>query len=71
MYQILIKASYGGSSPITAEFVGWKLGDDGPRMVWKDEDDGTEWEAYLYNSVFSAGSSANPMRVTMKVKREG
>ena len=71
MYQVLVKASYGGSSPVFAEFVGWKLGEGGPRMVWKDEDDGTEWEAYLSNSVFSVGSSARPLRVTMKVKKEG
>jgi hypothetical protein len=36
-------------------------------MVWRDTDDGTEWEAYLFESVFSVGSSAAPLQIVRVV----
>jgi hypothetical protein len=47
----------------TSEFVGWKIEDGAPRMMWLDPEDGTEWEAYLYNDEFSVGSSGLRLKV--------
>lgn len=69
LYQVSIGRQYVGDSLFSAEFVGWALGDGGPLMKWRDEDDGTEREAYLYKGVFSAGSSAEPISVLRAVPR--
>ena len=46
-------------------FKGWALEGGEPSMHWVDED-GTVWEAYLYNGVVSVGSSADPLKVLGK-----
>jgi hypothetical protein len=52
-----------------SEFMGWKIEDGAPRMMWRDLDDDTEWEAYLYRGKFSVGSSADPLEVLRVVPR--
>jgi len=63
VYELSSKGAYGPANSWTAEFVRWDVDSQGPRMVWRDTDDGTEWEAYLFESVFSVGSSATPLQV--------
>ncbi len=46
-------------------FKGWALEGGEPHMHWVDED-GTVWEAYLYNGVVSVGSSADTLKILGK-----
>ena len=46
-----------------SEFVGWKIEDGAPRMMWRDPGDDYVWAAYLYRGKFSMGSSAEPLKV--------
>lgn len=49
-------------------FVGWKLENGEPYMMWKDapsesQPQGMEWEAYIFDGKVSVGSSADPLIV--------
>lgn len=43
-------------------FLGWELQGGEPYMKWKDED-GTTWEAYIFDGFVAVGSSADPLLV--------
>ena len=49
----------------TSTFLGWHIynpgsGEDAPRMQWTD-DNGSEWEAYMFEGKMSVGTSADPL----------
>ncbi len=46
----------------TSKFNGWICDDQGPRMMWEDDDAGN-WEAYMYKGYMAVGSSANKLKI--------
>jgi hypothetical protein len=50
------------SNRFVSTFLGWRIEDGAPRAHFVD-DDGTEWDAYLFEGKFCVGSSADELRV--------
>lgn len=48
-------------------FLGWECDASGPKMKWRAEDDGSEWEAYMFESKMCVGSSADPLVIFEEV----
>ena len=46
----------------SSTFMGWTIEDGQPKMNWEDED-GSSWQAYLYNGQFAVGSSADRLEI--------
>ena len=46
----------------TSTFNGWICDDNGPRMMWEDDEAGN-WEAYMFQGYMAVGSSADKLEI--------